>query len=188
MPFVPMRLVRLTAVVTVVVIVLDQVVKRAMVEGLGPSAADHRWELVGRFLAFEYVENTGAAFGMFAGRVWLVSVLAIGVAALFVVLIATRLDGNPMNQVAIGLILGGAAGNMIDRIRLGYVIDYIAVGIWPKFNVADSAITLGVAMVMLGLMGDDQRDIRASGASSERPRVPSSEVHEDHHERNDVAR
>lgn len=185
---VPRNAFRLIAIVTMIVIVSDQVVKRAMVEWLGPLAGEHRWELAGRFLAFEYVENTGVAFGMFAGRVWLVSALAIAVAMLFVVLVAPHLDGNPLNRVAIGMILGGAAANLIDRIRLGYVVDYIAVGTWPKFNVADSAITLGVILVTLGLMSNDQPGITENQSTSERHDLPSSTAHGDHHERIDVAR
>lgn len=177
-----------TAVVIAVVVALDYVVKWAVVDWLGPSAIDHRWELPSQLLAIEYVENSGAAFGLFAGRVWLISALAIVVAVLFVMLIATRLDGHRVNQVAIGLVLGGATGNMIDRIRLGYVIDYIAVGTWPRFNVADSAITLGMALVMLDLIRDDQADTHASRSSSEQPHVPSSTMPDDHHERNDVGR
>lgn len=184
----PRRPFRLIAIVTALVILLDQVIKRVIEEWLGPSSTDHRWELAGRFLAFEYVENTGVAFGMFAGRVWLVSVLAIAVAALFVVLIPLLLDGNPMNQVAIGLILAGAAGNMIDRIRLGYVIDYIAIGAWPKFNVADSAITIGVVVVMLGLIREERAEVGTSESSFERSAASSPPGHEHHHERNDVAR
>lgn len=174
---------------TAVVIVFDQIVKWAMVAWLGPRAVGHRWELAGRILAFEYVENTGAAFGILAGQVWLVSVLAVAVATLFVMLIASRLEANPLNQAAIGMVLGGAAGNMIDRIRFGYVIDYIAVGSWPRFNVADSAVTLGVALVMFRMVRDEHSGTGPSQSLPEPNGMPPSTIYDDHHdERDDVAR
>lgn len=179
---------RLIAIVTAVVIVFDQIVKWTMTGWLGPRAVEHRWELVGRILALEYVENTGAAFGILAGRAWLVSILAIVVAALFVVLVASRLDANPLNQVAVGMILGGAAGNMIDRVRFGYVIDYIAVGTWPRFNVADSAVTLGVALVMVRMVRDDQHDARPIQSPPEPNGVSPTRLYKDHDKGNDGAR
>lgn len=187
-PFVARFRYRPIATVTAIVIVFDQLVKVRMVAWLGPQADDHRWELAGRFLAFEYVENTGAAFGMLAGRVWLVSALAIAVVALFILLMASHLRANVLNQVASGMILGGAAGNMIDRIRLGHVIDYIAVGAWPRFNVSDSAVTLGVALVMFGMVRDDQPVTGPIQPVPDSRGVSPSADTGNHHERNDVAR
>jgi signal peptidase II len=183
---VPGYLYRPIVTVAVVVIALDQLAKWAIVEWLGPGATSHRRELAGRLLAFEYVENTGAAFGLFAGRVWLISVLALAVAVLFVILLASELNGNYALQVAIGMILGGAIGNLIDRLRLGYVIDFIAIGTWPKFNVADSSITLGVAVVVLTLLRDERTNSIGSASSPERSRgIPM--VHDSQQERNDGA-
>lgn len=184
----PTRFSPVTAIVALVVIAVDQLVKWVIVEWLGRAATGHRWELAGRFVAFEYVENTGAAFGMFAGRGWLISVLAIVVAALFVVLLASELKGNSVAQVAIGMILGGAAGNLIDRLRLGYVIDFIAIGTWPKFNIADSSITLGVAVMVLTLLRDERPDSRTPEPSAEQAGWPVSTVHDNLHERNNGGR
>lgn len=173
--------------VMTVVIVLDQSVKRVVTDWLGPLATDHRWELAGRLLAFEYVENTGAAFGMFAGQDWFVSVLAIAVAALFIVLIVLPHSGRSLqDQLAIGLILGGAAGNLIDRIRLGHVVDYLAVGAWPKFNVADSSITIGVAIVLIRLLRNERTAREESATSPRRPPRSLSSV-DRHREGNGIA-
>lgn len=177
----------MVAIVMTIAIVSDQVVKQVVAEWLGPTAIDHRRELAGRLLALEYVENTGAAFGMFAGRVWVVSFLAVAVAALFIVLIVSHLAPTALNQVAIGMIFGGAVGNMIDRVRLGYVIDYVAVGSWPKFNIADSAITIGVAIVLLGLVRDQQPGSSTSAPSPERPSGSSSGDSGHYRERNGIA-
>jgi lipoprotein signal peptidase len=77
-----------------------------------------------------------------------------------VVLIDSVLAFHYAVVVSLGLLLGGAFGNLIDRIRLGYVVDFVAVGVWPKFNVADSAITVGVALLALQLMTDGAKGDR----------------------------
>jgi signal peptidase II len=151
---------RLGVVVTVVavlagVLAADQVVKRLVVDWLGPEAATHRQDVIGSWLAFEYVENTGAAFGILAGRTWLLSVAAVLIVSWFVWAYGRSLPGFWMMQVAVGLVLGGAIGNLVDRIRLGYVVDFIAVGTWPRFNVADSAITIGLVLLFISAFREE---------------------------------
>ncbi len=186
-PLVPRHLIALLGSVTLAVIVIDQISKWVMAGWLGPEASSHRWEVAGRFLAFEYVQNTGAAFGMLAGRSWLHSVLAVAVAGMFVILLRTEVKEDRAYQLTIGMILGGAAGNLIDRVRLGYVIDFIAVGTWPKFNVADSCITLGVALVVFSMLREDESHASVAEPPSERSGYPPARAkgHLDHHERND---
>jgi signal peptidase II len=126
---------------------LDQLIKAAMIDWLGPDQDSHRWELAGKYLAFHYIENTGAAFSMFAGRTALLTVLgavvAVGVFATF----RKELAHSWKLQIAMMLILAGAIGNLTDRIVRGYVVDFMAVGIWPKFNFADVYITLALALL-----------------------------------------
>jgi signal peptidase II len=122
---------------------------------IGPETARDRVPIVGDALALEYVENTGAAFGVMAGRTWLLAFLAVAVSVFLVTTWRKSLPDNPWMQVGVGLVLGGASGNLIDRLRLGYVIDFIAVGPWPRFNLADSAITVGLAILFLAVLKDD---------------------------------
>lgn len=114
--------------------------------------------LIDGFLALTHVRNTGAAFGLFAGRLLALRVpffLAVSTAA--VLLLLWFLRGVPVERrllvVACGAVIGGAIGNMIDRVALGEVIDFVDVYVgvyhWPAFNVADAAITLGVAVLCL---------------------------------------
>ena len=111
--------------------------------------------VLGDFIRLTLVHNTGAAFGLFPGsRVpfILVSVLAIGV-VLYLFLRDTY--RSAWNRTLLGCILGGAIGNLVDRVRLGWVVDFIDVGYgtarWPVFNVADSAVTLGVLLLAWNL-------------------------------------
>lgn len=129
------------------VLVLDQLTKWAVVERLGPHRSQHRWGIIEPALAFEYVENTGAAFGMLRGQGVLLSGFAVLVVGGLLAYYLTVHEPSAALIASMTLLLGGAAGNLLDRIRLGYVVDFVAVGLWPKFNLADSAISAGVVLL-----------------------------------------
>ena len=137
----------LPLLVAAVVVAGDQLVKSLIVWWLGPDRSDQRFEVLGAVLAFEYVENTGAAFGTFRGRGVVLGLLAVLVLGGLVVYYRRLHEPSPWTAIGVGLIVGGAVGNLLDRVRLGHVVDFVAVGIWPKFNLADSAITVGVALM-----------------------------------------
>lgn len=126
------------------VVALDQVVKAAVVAGLerGESVA----LLPG--LSLTHVRNTGVAFGALAGAGALVTVLAV---LSLVVLVAffSRHAERPWLWLPVGMLIGGAFGNLADRAREGSVIDFIDPVAWPSFNVADSAIVIGVGALFL---------------------------------------
>jgi len=129
------------------VFVFDRLAKKWV---LGALAMEHTKDVLGDFLRFTYVRNPGVAFGLFAGHGlslgWL-SLIALG--AVLWLAVRTPVRAWP-RTVALGLILGGALGNLYDRLRWGSVVDFIDVGLgshrfWT-FNVADSAITVGVVV------------------------------------------
>ena len=127
------------------VVVLDQISKLWIRSHLLPGESLPE---VG-FLRLTYAQNTGSAFGLFANQAFLLSLVAI--VGLVIILLFYRYlsEFSIFGTMALGLVFGGAAGNLIDRIRLGYVTDFIDVRSWhdfhwPAFNVADSAITVGV--------------------------------------------
>ncbi len=103
------------------------------------------------FFRIIHIHNTGAAFGLFQGHSFALTIVAsVGIAViLFYALLIYRhspyLDNMP-NRVALGLVLGGTVGNLIDRLRFGYVTDFIDFGFWPAFNVADSVIVIGAIL------------------------------------------
>jgi len=116
-----------------------------------------------------HIHNTGAAFGLFQDQSFLLTIVAIVgiVVVLLLALFFSRrfpfLD-NRLGKLALGLVLGGTAGNLIDRLRLGYVTDFIDIGIWPAFNLADSAIVVGVilfAYLLLSLATAKKTDLSA---------------------------
>jgi len=109
------------------------------------------------FFRITHLHNTGAAFGLFQGQSFILTIVSlIGVVVLlvygFVVYHRFPWFESLLNRLALGLVLGGAAGNLIDRIRLGYVTDFIDFGFWPAFNIADSAVTVGVIILVYSLL------------------------------------
>jgi signal peptidase II len=146
------------AAVAAIVVVLDLVTKRVVTSALGPDADDHAWWLVGDDIGFEYVRNTGAAFGVFRGNAELLAAISIVVSIALAGLVIVELGGGRYSALAGGLIVGGALGNVVERAIDGFVTDFVAVGPWPRFNVADSAITIGVALFIVGvaLLVDDR--------------------------------
>ncbi|MFC2047174.1 signal peptidase II [Chloroflexota bacterium] len=109
------------------------------------------------FFRLTNVRNTGAAFGLFQGQSFPIAVVAlVGVAillayALFVYRRFLFLD-IMLSWSALGLVLGGTIGNLVDRLRFGYVTDFISIGIWPAFNLADSAVVIGAIMFAYSLL------------------------------------
>jgi signal peptidase II len=129
------------------VIVLDQVTKAIVRTALerGESWPDPDWPL-----RIRYVTNTGAAFGILQDQTTFLIVMAlVGLTAIYLYYRYPPFD-HWVAPVAIGLMLGGAVGNLIDRIRVGRVTDFVDVGWFPAFNVADSSITIGITILLVG--------------------------------------
>ena len=125
------------------VLILDQLTKFLAIRYLKPKLSI---PIVSNFFHLSFVENTGIAFGLFQSRpeFW-VGVITLSVVVLLVVSWFSS-HQNLSKRVAFGFILGGAIGNCIDRLYYGHVIDFLDFRIWPVFNVADSFITIGVAL------------------------------------------
>jgi len=140
--------------VAVLVIVIDQLSKYIL---SGILSEDKSIPLIKNIFHLTLVHNTGIAFGMFRGSaniiLW-VTVLGLGVIAWHLRKDFSQRKGRgivlPVSEkVAVGLIFGGAVGNLIDRLSCGYVIDFLDFRVWPVFNVADSCITIGAVILIV---------------------------------------
>jgi len=105
----------------------------------------------GGFFHLTHIRNTGASFGLFREYSFQLTIVAfVGIALVFVYafFVCRRYPvlNNMISKAALGSMLGGIVGNLIDRLNFGYITDFIGVGIWPPFNVADSAIVTGVVI------------------------------------------
>ncbi|MFQ5743250.1 MAG: signal peptidase II [Acidobacteriota bacterium] len=145
------------------ILLADQASKWLLAASLSLNA---RFSLLDGVLALNHVRNRGAAFGLFADVPspmlrWVLVVVSVGAVAL--IWAYAREDWHqPGIVIAFGAILGGALGNLVDRLRLGYVIDFVDVHWgpyhWPSFNLADTAITLGAITLFLTMAGQHHEE------------------------------
>jgi signal peptidase II len=144
------RKLSLFLIVAALVVILDQLSKLWVRDNL-PQIA--KIELLPGFLDLVHVENTGAIFGLFSNHTEVFT--ALGIAGLVIILVFLYYfpPATTMGMLSFALILGGVVGNLIDRLRLGYVIDFISIHLqelfyWPPFNIADAAMTVGIFMLI----------------------------------------
>ncbi len=148
----------LLVAVAAVIFVADQATKALVAGGIG---LNERVRVVGDLVQLWHVRNSGAAFSLFQGGTLLflvVTALAIGMIVYFH---RTFRGRSPWLQVLLGVILGGTAGNLVDRLRFGYVTDFVSVGVgevrWPTFNIADSSVVVGIGLLVIYLFVTDRR-------------------------------
>ncbi len=148
----------ITTIIAVILIAVDRVTKNWAVEAL----ADGDIAVIDNVLYFRYTENTGVAFSMFSDNRWvLVGVTSV----MLIVALAFFLSGKIKDKAelfALSLIIAGGVGNLIDRLSLGYVIDFIDVRIihFAIFNVADMCITVGAFLVCIAAFAAEKREKR----------------------------
>jgi signal peptidase II len=163
------------------VVVIDVVTKWLAVRSLVPQRLPH--EVLGSGLRLTLVYNPGAAFGLHLGPLsrWIFMALTIGALAVLWRLFRATRGGEIARTIALGLVCGGAIGNLIDRIRsdLG-VVDFIDVGFgdwrWPTFNVADMAVSTGAFLLAWVLWGEDRRAAMAAEQQAPPPAPPGADA------------
>ena len=133
--------------VAAAVVVADQVTKHLISSRL--SLGERHDVMPG--LDITHVRNTGIAFGIFPGRLEVITLLTAAAVVWMLVHFARSGSRHLLFPVALGLVIGGSVSNLADRVRNGYVTDFIHVSHWPTFNLADTFIVLGVALLLLGL-------------------------------------
>jgi signal peptidase II len=140
--------------IPLVVLALDQLTKWAVRGGVDRG---DEWLDLG-LVRIIHVTNSGAAFGLFQGSGLLLAMTSVvGIAAILIYLFNPGF-AHPLMRVGLALMLGGAAGNLIDRLKDGRVVDFIKVPHWPAFNVADSAITIGVLLLVWALLREPAKN------------------------------
>jgi signal peptidase II len=144
------------ALTAVLVVIVDQITKRYVDANLavGESWPDESWPF-----RIMHVKNTGAAFSMLQNQTLFLTVMSVVGLGAILLYFRFRPSDHPLLRTALALQLGGAVGNLIDRARYGQVTDFFKIPNWPVFNVADSAISVGVVTVIIFLLfaGDDRK-------------------------------
>ncbi len=147
-----------------VCLMVDQAASLWVVTNLTPYHPADIIPLLSPLLSFTFVENTGVAFGLFPALGSLFMWLSVAVAVGIVIFRRTIPSGDLWVHVSLGLVAGGAFGNVIDRVLRGYVVDFIDVNLrpfatWPVFNLADSAIVVGVAILLVDSLLAERREV-----------------------------
>ena len=141
-------------VLTIAVIICDQLTKYVVRETI---PLYETFIQVGIF-SIVHGQNTGSAFGLFAGFTNFLIIASLIGLALILYFFVKQASANLFVRIAVGLIVGGAVGNLIDRVKDGFVVDFISVGWWPAFNVADSAISIGMTVMLLFMIFGNKID------------------------------
>lgn len=134
-----------------VIILFDQVTKWWVRQNLAPGEVWSPWSWLEPYARIVNWHNTGIAFGMFQNlnTVFIILAIIVSIGILYYFPKVTQEEG--FLRFAMALQLGGAVGNVIDRIHQGYVTDFVSLGSFPVFNVADSSISIGVAILLVGV-------------------------------------
>ncbi|HEX5823739.1 MAG TPA: signal peptidase II [Candidatus Limnocylindrales bacterium] len=136
----------------VAIVVVDQATKAVVTGSLRPGESR---PIIGDLVRIVFSQNSGALFGLFKDNAAMFGIFSLGVIALIVVY-HSRTGGSTYMTLTLGLLLGGAIGNMLDRLRLGYVVDFVDGGLgnvrWYTFNVADAAISLAIVLLFVAAL------------------------------------
>jgi signal peptidase II len=146
-------------VVAAAALIADQLTKQVIARTLDIG---QNVDIVGPF-SIRHVENSGIAFGFFSSRTTVVIAVTAVAVGWMIWFFARSAKRHPVLPVALGLVLGGSVSNLVDRVRLGRVTDFLDLGAWPAFNLADTFIVVGVAILFGALVLAD-RPRRPSGA------------------------
>ena len=145
------------AVFAGVIVVLDQITKTLVRNNIPIGEYWSPWPWLTPIARIVHTNNTGVAFGMFQGQNTLFAIF-MAIVALAIIYYYPRVAAEDWTlRLALGLQLGGALGNLYDRVTQGFVTDFISVGTFAIFNVADSSITIGVCVLLLGVWLQERR-------------------------------
>jgi signal peptidase II len=150
-------------------VVADQLTKQLVSSQL---ALDDEVHIAGP-LSIHHVQNSGIAFGLFASATPIVTMLTAVAVGWMLYFFARSGARHPVLPVALGLLIGGSASNLIDRVRLGHVTDFIDLTFWPSFNLADSFIVSGVVILLVALLAADRRKPRRPHPLTDAPATRS---------------
>lgn len=169
-----LRTYALMIILTTVIIALDQFTKTLVRNNLEFGQIWAPWDWILPYARVIHIQNTGAAFGLFKGANTIFMILAVVVAGAIIYYFPSISKKDWIIRVALSMQLSGALGNLIDRIKVGHVTDFVSVGTFPVFNVADASITVGVGILLIGMWVQEKREKREKNAvlSVETDQIP----------------
>lgn len=160
--------------IALIVLALDQASKAWTIENVPLNESLSVLPILTQLFVITHITNSGAAFGMFPQFGLLFTFVALGVSLVIVYYHRSLPPGQWLVRLSLGLQLGGAIGNLIDRLRHGYVIDMFYVRYFPVFNIADASIVAGVALLMFHLMRTPPQDKPATAQAQAHDEIDSN--------------
>ena len=149
------------------ILVIDQVTKAIVRANIPFGTVWMPWEWLRPVLKFVYWHNTGAAFGLFQNGGMLFGIMAVLVSIFIVVYYGQIPEDEKLMRVALAMQMAGALGNLIDRIVFGPVTDFISVSTFAVFNIADSSITVGTALLILAVWLAERKEQKKKALHAE---------------------
>lgn len=138
-----------------ILVIIDQIIKYVVVRNL---AVNDTIPILKNSIELTFVKNTGAAFSILTNATWLITALSVTVFIFLIYYIRKEEKTTKSMGVIFSLLIGGILGNIIDRIRLGYVIDYVSIGRFPIFNFADSCIVIGMVLMIIVVIRGEKNE------------------------------
>lgn len=157
--------------IAALIIILDQLTKFQVRSTLSVGESWMPWAWLAPFARIVHWKNTGAAFGLFQNASTVLAILAVLISIMVIAYYHHIPVEEKLMRTALAMMLGGAIGNLIDRLTLGYVVDFISVGTFPVFNVADSCITVGVGILLLAMWISENRAKKAAAETLQQKNV-----------------
>ena len=155
-----------------VLIALDQWTKAIVRQNLDLGEMWMPLEWLSPYARIVHWYNTGVAFGMFQDKNLLFSILALAISVFLIIFYPKLTEEDWFLRIALGMQLGGSLGNLIDRLTIGHVTDFISVGNFPVFNIADASISVGVAVMILGLWVEEKKEKQKKKALENISEIP----------------
>lgn len=142
-------------IISALIVGVDQWVKYLTVSNISLGETK---EFIPEFLSFTYIRNTGAAWSLLEGKMWFFYIITIIVVAVISYILVKNIHGNKWLTIGLTLVLAGAIGNFVDRLRLGYVVDMIQTDFidFPIFNIADMSLVIGVVCIFIYLILEEK--------------------------------
>jgi len=137
---------------------LDQWTKSIIRSNLSFGELWSPWDWLTPYARIVHWYNTGVAFGLFQQKNLIFAALALLVSIFMIILYPKLTEQDWLLRIALGMQVGGSLGNLIDRLTVGHVTDFISIGRFPVFNIADASITVGVSLMILGLWLQEKKE------------------------------
>jgi signal peptidase II len=144
--------------IAALIVLFDQWSKDWVRQNIGLGEAIYPIPFLEPFFRFTHWHNTGAAFGLFQNANMVLLIISLIMAVVIIFSYHKAIDEPLIYRLSLGMMLGGAIGNAIDRVDQGYVTDFIAAGRFPVFNVADSSVTVGVGLMLLAMLIHERQE------------------------------